>query len=75
MSLSSILYSQSSKKSGWRIEEWKQFELYFRFITISTHLSSILSYLSSNGNRGERIRTSDPLRPRQVRYQAALRPD
>jgi hypothetical protein len=25
--------------------------------------------------RGERIRTSDPLRPRQVRYQAALRPD
>src|SRR6185312_16645468 len=24
--------------------------------------------------RGERIRTSDPLRPRQVRYQAALRP-
>ena len=25
--------------------------------------------------RGERIRTSDPLRPRQVRYQAALRPE
>ena len=25
--------------------------------------------------RGERIRTSDPLCPRQVRYQAALRPD
>ena len=24
--------------------------------------------------RGEKIRTSDPLRPRQVRYQAALRP-
>src|SRR5271157_4740490 len=35
---------------------------------------------SSNGprienGRGERICTSDPLRPRQVRYQAALRPD
>ena len=25
--------------------------------------------------RGERIRTSDPLHPMQVRYQAALRPD
>ncbi len=25
--------------------------------------------------RGEKIRTSDPLRPRQVRYQTALRPD
>src|SRR5262252_3558638 len=30
---------------------------------------------SLNDGRGERIRTSDPLRPRQVRYQAALRPD
>src|SRR6266478_9151504 len=26
------------------------------------------------GSRGERIRTSDLLRPRQARYQAALRP-
>ncbi len=25
--------------------------------------------------RGERIRTSDPLLPKQVRYQAALRPE
>ena len=25
--------------------------------------------------RGEKIRTSDPLHPMQVRYQAALRPD
>ncbi len=25
--------------------------------------------------RGEMIRTSDPLHPMQVRYQAALRPD
>jgi hypothetical protein len=25
--------------------------------------------------RGGEIRTPDPLRPRQVRYQAALRPD
>lgn len=31
------------------------------------------SDLRFNG-RGERIRTSDSLRPRQVRYQAALRP-
>ena len=28
-----------------------------------------------NYGRGERIRTSDPLHPMQVRYQAALRPD
>jgi hypothetical protein len=28
-----------------------------------------------NFGRGDWIRTSDPLRPRQVRYQAALRPD
>ena len=30
---------------------------------------------SSKSGRGDWIRTSDPLRPRQVRYQAALRPD
>ncbi len=30
--------------------------------------------LIKNG-RGERIRTSDPLLPKQMRYQAALRPD
>src|SRR6186997_1015630 len=29
----------------------------------------------SGSGRGDWIRTSDPLRPRQVRYQAALRPD
>jgi hypothetical protein len=29
----------------------------------------------SKSGRGDWIRTSDPLRPRQVRYQAALRPD
>ncbi len=28
-----------------------------------------------NTGRGEKIRTSDPLHPMQVRYQAALRPD
>jgi transposase len=31
--------------------------------------------LQVKSGRGERIRTSDPLRPRQVRYQAALRPE
>ena len=31
--------------------------------------------LLAHYGRGERIRTSDPLCPRQVRYQAALRPD
>src|SRR5437773_731742 len=30
---------------------------------------------AKNFGRGDWIRTSDPLRPRQVRYQAALRPD
>ena len=34
----------------------------------------LASMLDSLG-RGERIRTSDPLHPMQVRYQAALRPD
>jgi hypothetical protein len=33
-----------------------------------------LTTLNPNG-RGEKIRTSDPLHPMQVRYQAALRPD
>jgi hypothetical protein len=33
-----------------------------------------MNYLGEFG-RGDWIRTSDPLRPRQVRYQAALRPD
>ena len=32
-------------------------------------------YRHSESGRGDWIRTSDPLRPRQVRYQAALRPD
>jgi hypothetical protein len=30
---------------------------------------------SFRNGRGEKIRTSDPLHPMQVRYQAALRPD
>ena len=38
------------------------------FIPKSTHHSAL------RDGRGEKIRTSDPLRPRQVRYQAALRP-
>ena len=31
--------------------------------------------ISRSFGRGGQIRTGDPLRPRQVRYQAALRPD
>ena len=31
--------------------------------------------IQGRSGRGDWIRTSDPLRPRQVRYQAALRPD
>jgi hypothetical protein len=30
---------------------------------------------SEESGRGERIRTSDPLLPKQVRYQTALHPD
>src|SRR5687767_15945767 len=37
-------------------------------------VTRVLPRNSENG-RGDWIRTSDPLRPRQVRYQAALRPD
>ena len=45
-----------------------------------THVSGIIRYPClrngpSESGRGDWIRTSDPLRPRQVRYQAALRPD
>ncbi len=32
-------------------------------------------YVADLVGRGGAIRTPDPLRPRQVRYQAALRPD
>ncbi len=39
---------------------------------LSTHWKA--TYLDING-RGERIRTSDPLVPNQVRYQTALRPE
>ena len=35
----------------------------------------MLTRISEESGRGDWIRTSDPLRPRQVRYQAALRPD
>jgi hypothetical protein len=35
----------------------------------------MLTRISEKSGRGDWIRTSDPLRPRQVRYQAALRPD
>ena len=35
----------------------------------------LTSNSDSESGRGDWIRTSDPLRPRQVRYQAALRPD
>jgi hypothetical protein len=38
-----------------------------------TRLHSLL--LPPNHGRDERIRTSDPLLPKQVRYQAAPRPD
>ena len=37
-------------------------------------ISKPLKYKGLNG-RGGQIRTDDPLPPRQVRYQAALRPD
>ena len=34
-----------------------------------------VGFIDVNFGRGERIRTSDPLLPKQMRYQAALRPD
>ncbi len=36
--------------------------------------AELLAQYSLFTNRGERIRTSDTLLPKQVRYQAALRP-
>ena len=38
-------------------------------------LSRSLPHTTDSIGRGGEIRTHDPLRPRQVRYQAALRPD
>jgi hypothetical protein len=37
--------------------------------------SMIFKRARSENGRGERIRTSDPLVPNQVRYQTALRPE
>ena len=45
-------------------------------VPISRVASRKKMYLQSTLiGRGEKIRTSDPLHPMQVRYQAALRPD
>ena len=41
----------------------------------SSYVVTPVSPRNSESGRGDWIRTSDPLRPRQVRYQAALRPD
>ena len=38
-------------------------------------VEALIVRLNLKSGRGDWIRTSDPLRPRQVRYQAALRPD
>ena len=37
--------------------------------------NTVFEWVKLENGRGERIRTSDPLLPKQVRYQAALRPD
>ena len=42
---------------------------------IRSHMLYPAELLALINGRGERIRTSDPLCPRQVRYQTALRPD
>ena len=44
------------------------------YIGISDDPRNVCNSLILNG-RGERIRTSDPLVPNQVRYQTALRPE
>ena len=40
-----------------------------------TKSAALLPSRTSVDGRGERIRTSDPLYPKQVRYQAAPRPE
>ena len=42
---------------------------------IQKALDLIVKGLICKNGRGERIRTSDPLVPNQVRYQTALRPE
>ena len=44
------------------------------YLQIIPLTSSLKDQIGRNG-RGERIRTSDPLVPNQVRYQTALRPE
>src|SRR5262245_51110060 len=43
--------------------------------TRCSSIESAFFLVICQSGRGDWIRTSDPLRPRQVRYQAALRPD
>ena len=45
------------------------------FLDVSQRVNCGNCVSSEQFGRGDWIRTSDPLRPRQVRYQAALRPD
>ena len=44
-------------------------------VSKESYLSSVNGELSIKNGRGERIRTSDILLPKQARYQAALRPE
>jgi hypothetical protein len=41
----------------------------------TSYLKGFFDGLFERNGRGERIRTSDPLVPNQVRYQTALRPE
>src|SRR5207248_1970223 len=58
------------------LEGWRSIQLsYGREVRIAVAANpDLFRPARSSWNRGERIRTSDLLRPRQARYQAALRP-
>ena len=63
------------RPSGSLVVDLGGFDSYsFDYIGIFDDPENLCNSLILNG-RGERIRTSDPLVPNQVRYQTALRPE
>jgi hypothetical protein len=48
---------------------------YVHFTRVTKDFRTISDYLELYDGRGGGIRTPDPLLPKQMRYQAALRPD
>ena len=68
-----MLLAKSSETVSFSEEKAGRFEPPIKLVD-PAGIIHVVPLASSSTSRGERIRTSDPLSPRQVRYQAALRP-